>query len=454
MRKPASDDTPAKPVPPGSENLEIPGRPRDYGRRDVLRAGAVLGLALGAAGVVGCADDEAGEATASRGASPPEPRRVVLGRTGLAVPDIAFGTFALEGDVDLVRHALDRGVTHFDTAESYTEGRAEETLGRALEGVRDRVTLTTKVVARADARADELMRGLEQSLRRLRTDHVDVYLNHAVDSPDRMSNPEWSEFVARAKGQGKIRFSGMSGHGPSLVPCLEAALADGQLDVILTAYNYIQSPDFLDSAKLWIQRRLGRIDWVAMQPDLPRFLERAKAAGVGVMVMKTLRGARHNDMRAYERGGATFSQAALRWVLSDSRVDAAVITMTSRALVDEYLVATGGARPTGEDVALLSRYEARNRTRQCVQGCSGCVDACPAGVPIPDVLRIGMYDRDYGQPAIARRAYAALERDATACLGCSGAPCASVCPTGVAIRPLALSAHRRLDAGARGRDDA
>jgi hypothetical protein len=316
------------------------------------------------------------------------------------------------------------------------------------------VTLTTKVVAAADARADDLMAGLEASLRRLRTDRVDVYLNHAVDTPERMRNPEWSEFVSRAKAQGKIRFSGMSGHGPSLVPSLESALADGQLDVILVAYNYIQSPDFLDTAKLWIQRRLGDIDWVALQPDLPRFLERARAAGVGVMVMKTLRGARHNDLQAYEQRGATFAQAALRWVLSDHRVDAAVITMTSPARVDEYLAASGSARPTGDDVALLCRYEARNRATQCIQGCSACAGACPAGVPISDVLRIGMYDRDYGQPAIARRAYAALDRDAEACLGCSGAPCAGACPTGVAIRPLALSAHARLGGGTGPGEDA
>jgi len=289
------------------------------------------------------------------------------------------------------------------------------------------------------------MSGLESSLRRLRTDRVEIYLNHAVDAPERMANPEWSEFVARAKAQGKIRYSGMSGHGASLVPCLEASLADGQLDVILVAYNYIQSPDFLDTARLWIQRRLGDRDSIALQPDLPRFLERARAEGVGVMVMKTLRGARHNDMRPYERGGATYAQAALRWVLSDPRVDAAVITMTSPALVDEYVAASGGARPTGEDVALLCRYEQQNRARQCIQGCGACADACPAGVPIPDVLRIGMYDRDYGQPRIAARSYAALPRNASACLSCSGAPCATACPTGVAIRPLAVTTHGRLD---------
>lgn len=418
------------------------GRPRDYARRDILRAGAAFGLGIGAAGLAGCSDGD--QNPGLRGPVPESPRRVALGRTGLEVPDIAFGTFALERDVELVRFALDRGITHFDTAEGYTDGRAEEVLGRAFAGDRNRVTITTKVVASSNATADELMNRLEESLRRLRTDHVDIYLNHAVDSPERMSNPGWNEFVARAKTQGKIRFSGMSGHGPSLVPCLDAALAADQLDVILVGYNYIQSPDFLDSAKAWMQRRLGEVDWVALQPELPRFLARAKAAGVGVMAMKTLRGARSNDMRPYETGGATFAQAALRWVLSDSRVDAAVITMTSPQMVDEYLMASGGGRPSGEDVALLGRYEHLNRSTQCIQGCGACAEVCPSQVPISDVLRIGMYDRDYGQPEIARRAYAKLSRDAEACRSCSGAPCATVCPTGVSIRALSLSAHARL----------
>lgn len=429
-------------------------RPSDYARRDLLRAGAAFGIGFAAVALTGCGEDRAAHAMPDEaGVAPRMPRRVKLGRTGLEVPDIGFGTFALETDVELVRFALDRGITHFDTAESYTEGRAEEVLGRALEGDRNRVTLTTKVVASSSATADSLMADLEGSLRRLRTDRVDIYLNHAVDSPERMSNPGWNEFVARAKQQGKIRFSGMSGHGPALVPCLDAALAAGQLDVILIGYNYIQSPDFLDTTKAWVQRRLGEVDWVALQPELPSFLARAKAAGVGIMAMKTLRGARSNDMRPYETKGSTFAQAALRWVLSDGRIDAAVITMTTREMVDEYLVASGGSRPTGEDVALLGRYERINRHSQCVQGCGACAQACPAQVPISDVLRIGMYDRDYRQPEIARRAYSELSRNADACRSCSGAPCASVCPTGVSIRALSLSAHQRLADRSMQRDD-
>ena len=72
-----------------------------------------------------------------------------------------------------MRTASDAGITHFDTAEGYMRGRSEETVGRALVGLRNQVTVTTKVTAASDDRADKLMRRLEESLRRLRTDRVD-----------------------------------------------------------------------------------------------------------------------------------------------------------------------------------------------------------------------------------------------------------------------------------------
>lgn len=415
----------------------------DYGRRDFLRAGAAIGLAWGLPALPGCAPDADDGDSASR-LEPRAPRRVALGDTGVELSDIGFGSFALDGSVSLVEHALGRGVTHFDTADGYTGGEAERTLGRALRPRRDDVTITTKTLAESDARYPDLMQRLEGSLQRLATDRVDFYISHAVDSLERVHNPEWAELVSRAKEQGKIRFAGISGHGPSLVPCLDAALDAGILDVVLVAYNYIQTPGFIDRASLWLQEMTGRLDWVSVQTDLPRVLQRLKRSGVGVMVMKTLRGARHNDMAPYEEGGATFAQAALRWVLSDPDVDAAVIGMPSTRRIDEYVGGSGWKGPSSGDLALLSRYESLNHQRQCVQGCGACLSACPYGVAIPDALRTGMYASDYGHPALAAGEYTRLGRPAAACMRCSGAPCASACPTGVAIAPLARETHRQL----------
>src|SRR6266487_3091059 len=172
-------------------------------------------------------------------------RYVPLGNTGIKMSDISFGASRLGAEEEnLVRHAFDRGINYFDTAESYTGGDAETTIGNALLGKRDKVYITSKVSASATDRKESLMATLEGSLQRLRTDYVDVYFNHAVNDVHRLQNPEWHEFTERAKRQGKIRATGMSGHAGRLIECLDYALGGGSVDVILVAHNFGQDPKF------------------------------------------------------------------------------------------------------------------------------------------------------------------------------------------------------------------
>jgi aryl-alcohol dehydrogenase-like predicted oxidoreductase len=367
-------------------------------RREFLRRGAVTGMGLGLLPVA--------PARSATEAEPPRVRRRVrLGRTGLELPDIGFGGSRLRDDEDLVRYALDRGITHFDTAEGYTGGASEVTIGRALQGARDRVTIASKVKAGANDSRARLMAALEGSLKRLRTDHIDLYFNHA--------------------------------HGGRLVECLDYALDHDQIDVMLVAYNFGQDPRFF--AKL-----TSRLDFVARQPELPRVMARARRKGVGVIAMKTLRGGRLNDMRPYEGGGATFAQAAFRWVLGGPDVDSLVVTIRSRAMVDEYLGASGWERPRRADWPLLARYEQIAGATQCRYGCGDCSDACPRGVPIAEVLRTHMYARDYRDPDLAQGEYARLGAGAAPCLECASRPCTRACPHGLAIPRLTADAHRSL----------
>lgn len=401
-------------------------------RREFLRQGAAGGLAIGLPSIAGAA------AAATAKPTPGVKKLSTLGRTGLEVSDIGFGGSRLREDEDLVRHALDRGITYFDTAEMYGSGRSEETLGRALRGVRDRVVLTSKVSAGANESKASLMGRLEASLKRLQTDRVDVYMNHAVNDVARMRNPEWAEFTELAKAQGKIRFRGMSGHAGHLVSCLDYAIDNGLVEVILVAHNFGQDPSFYE-------RFTGRTDLPATQPDLPRVLAKAKQKDIGVVAMKTLMGARKNDMRPFERGGATFAQAALRWTLSSANVDSLIITMRDSESVDEYLVASGweGAT-TREDARLLERYFTANDAYQCRFGCNTCEGACPSDVPISQVLRTRMYARDYQDLDLARGDYAALGTGASACLSCSERRCAGACPYGLQIESWVEDTHRWL----------
>ncbi|MGD0670842.1 MAG: aldo/keto reductase [Candidatus Binatus sp.] len=401
------------------------------GRREFLKRGVLAGVGVSILPL-------AGAAGASVEAAPQVRRYSTLGRTGLKISDISFGSSRLSaGDEDLVRHAFDRGINYFDSADTYSGGESETTIGNALKGKRDKVFLTSKTMARADDSRGSMMTALETSLRRLQTDHVDVYFNHAVNDPARLKNPEWYEFVSQARSQGKIRFTGMSGHAGNLAECLDYAIDSGHCDVILCAHNFGQDPRFF-------QRFTRNFDMIAIQPELPRLMEKAKRHGVGVVVMKTLMGARLNDMRPYESGGATFSQAAFRWVLSNPNVDALIVTMTSRALIDEYLGASGARATAAQDLPLLNRYASLNGDSQCRPACNECADACPYGVPIADVMRTRMYARDYGDIRLARSEYAMLSGNAAACLSCDAKPCAGACPHGIATEVLLAATHRML----------
>lgn len=379
---------------------------------------------LGAAGAAATAGFATQPAAATE--TPHIRRLVPLGDTGLRISDIGFGS-SRSADPNLVRHALDRGVTYFDTAESYRFGTSESAMGEGLAGVRDQVVLASKTKAYAGDTATEMMAALEDSLARLKTDYLDIYYNHAVNDADRMQNQEWWAFTERAKEQGKIRFRAMSGHGSRLVECLDYAIDNDLVDVVLCAYNFGQDQSFLDTLR-------HTFHFSSIQPDLPRVLKKAQAKGVGVIAMKTLMGAKLNDMRPYERPGGTFAQAAFRWTLSQPWIDALVISMTSKVLIDEYVAASGDPELTDHDSDLLNRYVYAEGAAHCRHGCDHCEGACPHGVDIAEVLRTRMYWRDYRDATLAVTDYRALgAHGAGACLGCAHQACRNACPFGVPI---------------------
>ena len=145
-----------------------------------------------------------------------------LGRTGVSVSIVGYGGWhtvvggAEPECIDRLHEAVDLGITFMDNAWEYHDGRAEEVMGRALAapGWRDRVFLMTKVCARD---RDGAQRHIEDSLRRLRTDRIDLLQIHAVqyaDDVERITDPERGALRAllEAKKAGKVRFLGFSGH--------------------------------------------------------------------------------------------------------------------------------------------------------------------------------------------------------------------------------------------------
>ncbi|HEX4748952.1 MAG TPA: aldo/keto reductase [Bryobacteraceae bacterium] len=148
------------------------------------------------------------------------PRRK-FGKTDLDVSIIGLGGFHLgaaksqDEANEIVSHALDHGINFFDNAWEYHDGRSEEWMGKALGDRRKEVILMTKVCTHGRGK-QVAMQMLEDSLRRLRTDHLDVWQIHEVvyeNDPDLIFAPDGSaEALLEAKKQGKVRFIGFTGH--------------------------------------------------------------------------------------------------------------------------------------------------------------------------------------------------------------------------------------------------
>ena len=349
-----------------------------------------------------------------------------LGRTGMQVSDISFGCAGLD-DADVVRRAIDRGINYFDTSPDYSRAYSEKTLG---DGIRDTPREKLFVVSKFctpsghlsdDTPVREVMAAVEASLKRIGTDYLDLAHIHACNSIERLMNPNIHEAFDRLKEQGKLRFLGVSSHTPRLERVMRHAVDSGRFDVIMVAYNF----------RNW--------------PELPTIFRDAKRKGVGVVAMKTLKGARHtvlSDFSSTER--ETFSQAAFKWVLSNPDVSGLVVTIGSYAQIDEYLHASGQPfRQT--DLALLEKYDRLIEGDYCPPGCGDCLSSCPADVPVDDVLRFAMYYENYGQERFGMEEYAKLDpaHNASQCVGCR-APCEAACPHDVPIQAKLLKTDRLL----------
>ena len=179
-------------------------------------------------------------------------------------------------------------------------------------------------------------------------------------------------------------------------------------------------------------------------PEMAEVIEHARReADMGVVAMKTLKGAKHRGLLDFSEHADAYSQAALKWVLSNDHVSSATISFFEPQHVEEFMHASGKTLGSG-DVATLRRYDELIEGTHCAPHCGTCLDSCPVGLPIHDVLRFRMYFEDYGWEKEGLQQYARLgAANASACASCS-APCASTCPLGIDIRERMSGAHGLL----------
>ncbi len=231
---------------------------RGVNRRDFLKKATAAGTALALTAA----------AQHAFGAPSDGLRKRVLGRTGEKVTILGLGTAPIgEGPVEAQEAArifgevLDRGVNYVDTARIY--GNAEEALGLVLPKRRDRLFLVTKVSTHT---AEGAERSLAESLRRLKTDHIDLVHIHSIGSKkiDRVLAKDGAlAYLLKQKQAGKIRFIGVSGHNrpPNFVRMVKT----GRIDVVMCVMNYADRNIYGFEQKVLPECRKQNVGVVAMK---------------------------------------------------------------------------------------------------------------------------------------------------------------------------------------------
>jgi predicted aldo/keto reductase-like oxidoreductase len=304
----------------------------------------------------------------------------------------------LTPESEVIRAGVDMGINYLDTARGYLKGRSEEIVSRALEGIRDKVYISTKSHGAAkDALAEEL----ETSLKNLRTDHVDVFHLHGLDDPKRAFDPEFRAVLLKLRQQGKVRFFGVSTHTNQAN--IVNALADDPdkfFDVVTLGYNF------------------------KADPAIKQAIARAAKAGIGVVAMKTMAG----GYQTTEMGSITPYQAALKWVLQDTNVTAAIPGMKTLANIQEMMPVMG-MKLTSADERALRNYSKAIDPYYC-RLCAECEKTCPKGVRISVVNRALMYAEGYKEHGLGRATFREAD-SASACTGCND--CVARCVNGLDI---------------------
>ncbi len=199
-----------------------------------------------------------------------------LGNTGLDASELGFGGIPIlrleSAEAErIVRHSYDKGINFFDTANAYRN--SEEKMGRAFEGMRHKVIIATKTMRRDAKGAAE---HLEQSLKMLRTDYIDIYQLHQVAQEtvwDTVSAPGGAlEVLQKAKEAGKIRFLGITSHSR---PMAIKLIQTGLFSTVQFPFNFIEeaaSGDLHPEA-----RKLG-LGILAMKPFAGGVIDNATVA--------------------------------------------------------------------------------------------------------------------------------------------------------------------------------
>jgi len=309
-----------------------------------------------------------------------------LGNQGLEVSELglgcmgmsqAYGTTDDRESIATIHRAIDLGCTFFDTAEVYGPYRNEELLGRALDGRRDRVTIATKFgwtiqdgvrTGALDSRPEQIHKVIDASLRRLRTDRIDLLYQHRVDPA--VPIEEVAGAVKQAIAEGKVRYFGLSEPGAAT---LRRAHAVHPVSAVQNEYSLFERA--LERTLLPVVRELG----IGLVPYCP--LGRGFLTGTARRAEELPQAdwrARHDPRiqgenfdknmeiadfirEMAEERSATAGQVALAWLLAQGDEVVPIPGTKRRPYLEENLAAAE-LRLTAKDLDRINGFLASHRT--------------------------------------------------------------------------------------------
>lgn len=371
-----------------------------------------------------------------------------FGKLDWQVSALGFGTMRLPylpneagdwSDIDepkatkMVHHAIERGVNYIDTAYPYHEGNSERFLGRALQdGYREKVKLATKMPCWLVKTPDDFDRFLDEQLEKLQTDHIDVYLLHAVwrERWDRMRKMDVFTWAEKALADGRIGHLGFSFHGT--LPLFKE---------VIDAYDWTMCQ---------IQYNLLNEDVQAGTEGL----EYAAKKGVAMVIMEPLLGGAlvnppPDVQRVWDEAGQTPADVALRWLWNKPQVSVVLSGMNTLEQVQQNLAS---AERSGVGILPSEEHDLVARVQEAYKGldsipctkCAYCMP-CPNGVNIPRNFEIYNQATVYGNEGLAKSLYnyhmPEAER-ASACIACG--ECEEKCPQQIEISDWMERVHERL----------
>lgn len=396
---------------------------RTLSRRAFLKGVAAVGLWSVAPRLT---DAEAGTESGSS-AVPQRP----FGHTGVNVSILALGgMFDIPSNQLMLRRCLQTGVTYWDTADCYEGGRSEEGIGRFFASnpdARKDIFLVTKSDARDPAGMSRL---LQRSLERMKTDYIDLYFIHGLRTAQELSE-DVKAWAQRAKKEGRIRFFGFSTHA-NMAQNLLAAAKLGWIDGIMFSYNF----------------RLMHDD------EMKRAVDACSEAGVGLTAMKTQGGgpikpddsARKTLAAHFLARGFTPEQAKLKAVWSNPQIASICSQMPNLKILNANIAAAMDRTEwTRADFEALRRFDMATAATYC----AGCAQRCSAasGLPVGDIMRCLMYEKEYGMPDLAARQFASVMSSTPIHMAKDSLRQAEkACPRNLPITSLTTEAMRRWGA--------